>query len=302
MNKAAIAQSLATVIGNLLENNGLLDDKQYLGCALDAEGCPFLIRDNHVPASFEADATGGVVFTGQKLKDAVKYKRDVTREERDVFNEYCAAQGLYNQFYFHCSSMEKAMTIATLSNAAQQFQQQGEGASREELVAGTVKATLNNFAAAVEQIDPQLLKDEDSLVQAMIAAGMTPVREQQAPIPTETVTAQPTNLENTVKKIEALPVTQAQPVQAENHYDLLVGAADTERAEKLIDILKNGDQLSNQEQELLVQLESIVGKTKARKERLTETLNDKSTIVANSVGRLLKSHLVPYGLHKRHLA
>lgn len=271
MNKAIIAQSLATVIGNLLENNGLLDDKQYLGCALDAKGCPFLIRDNHTPVSFDVDATGSVVFTGQKLKDAVKYKRDVTREERDVFNEYCAAQGLYNQFYFHCSSMEKAMTIATLANAAQQFQQQGEGASREELVAGTVKATLNNFAAAVEHIDPQLLKDDDVLVQAVLDAGMTPVNEQGEPI---------------IRKVEAAPNAGFNEMSKDAPVDKHA------QTEQLVTLMKQRDDLSPVEKELVVRLERMIAHDRAREARIEQIKTNPQNSVEHSIGHLLRGPFV----------
>jgi len=286
----------------LMDKGGRLADELYAGMATDKEERIFLISDYNYPVNITVDDKGEITFTSERLKGAVKFEPGHDLPVKDAFAIYCEKMGLINPLFFHCSMMEKAIVMASFNNMIRQYDAKGGNVSGEELISSALAATMSNFDQAIKQVDPDMVSDEDSLVQAMIAAGMTPVREQQVPIPTETVTAQPTDLENTVKKIEALPVKQTQPVQAENHYDLLVGAADTDRAEKLIDILKNGGQLNNQEQELLVQLESIVGKTKARKERLTETLNDKSTIVANSVGRLLKSHLVPYGLHKRHLA
>lgn len=284
----------------LLENGGRHGNEIYAGFGRHQDQL-FLINEFNYPVGFTVDTQGGIVFNSERLKGASKFEPSHDKSAKETFKEYCEKNGFEDNIFFHTSSVEKAMTLAMMHNAANALAHANGSASEQEILDEVLESFPAQLIKLVSKTEEEVI-DEDSLVSAMIAAGMTPVREQQAPIPTEPVTAQPTDLENTVKKIEALPVTQAQPVQAENHYDLLVGAADTERAEKLINILKNGDQLNNQEQELLVQLESIVGKTKARKERLTETLNDKSTIVANSVGRLLKSHLVPYGLHKRHLA
>lgn len=284
----------------LLENGGRYGNEIYAGFGRHQDQL-FLINEFNYPVGFTVDTQGGIVFNSERLKGASKFEPSHDKSVKETFKEYCEKNGFEDNIFFHTSSVEKAMTLAMMHNAANALAHANGSASEQEILDEVLESFPTQLIKLVSKTEEEVI-DEDSLVSAMIAAGMTPVREQQVPIPTETVTAQPTDLENTVKKIEALPVKQAQPVQAENHYDLLVGAGDTDRAEKLIDILKNGGQLNNQEQELLAQLESIVGKTKARKERLTETLNDKSTIVANSVGRLLKSHLVPYGLHKRHLA
>lgn len=274
----------------LMESGGHLGDELYAGMATDKEEHIFLISDYNYPVNITVDDKGEITFTSERLKGAVKFEPGHDLPVKDAFAIYCEKMGLINPLFFHCNVMEKAIIMASFNNMIRQYDAKGGNVSGEELISSALAATLTNFDQAIKQVDPDMLSDEDSLVQAMIAAGMTPVRADTR----EEASAETSNVEQ-VRKVEETitKVTPAPVVTAEE---------DLERSERLIRTLRSVGELNETETEVLEKLESLVDYKRKRQQELNLVLNDRSTTTAYMRGFMLSEFGTPVGLHRRYVA
>lgn len=274
----------------LMESGGHLGEELYAGMATDKEERIFLISDYNYPVNITVDDKGEITFTSERLKGAVKFEPGHDLPVKDAFAIYCEKMGLINPLFFHCNVMEKAIIMASFNNMIRQYDAKGGNVSGEELISSALAATLTNFDQAIKQVDPDMLSDEDSLVQAMIAAGMTPVRADTR----EEASAETSNVEQ-VRKVEETitKVTPAPVVTAEE---------DLERSERLIRTLRSVGELNETETEVLEKLESLVDYKRKRQQELNLVLNDRSTTTAYMRGFMLSEFGTPVGLHRRYVA
>ena len=277
-------------IVQLMDNGGRVGDELYAGVATDKEERIFLISDYNYPVNITVDDKGEITFTSERLKGAVKFEPGHDLPVKDAFAIYCEKMGLINPLFFHCNMMEKAIIMASFNNMIRQYDAKGGNVSGEELISSALAATMTNFDQAIKQVDPDMLSDEDSLVQAMIAAGMTPVRvatQEEASAETSNV-EQVRKVEETITKVTPAPVVTAEE--------------DLERSERLIRTLRSVGELNETETEVLEKLESLVDYKRKRQQELNLVLNDRSTTTAYMRGFMLSEFGTPVGLHRRYVA
>lgn len=284
-------------IVQLMENGGRLGDELYAGMATDKEERIFLISDYNYPVNITVDDKGEITFTSERLKGAAKFEPGHDLPVKDVFATYCEKMGLINPLFFHCNMMEKAIIMASFNNMVRQYDAKGGNVSGEELISSALAATMTNFDQAIKQVDPDMLSDEDSLVQAMIAAGMTPVREAVeiatvAEASAETPEEQKPAVNNVVK-IEDAPKTKSKVVDKEE---------ELARAEKLATLLRSSDSLSDDEQSMLEHLENIIEVTRIRQQKLEAVRSDTGSAVGLIRSHLLTGRGAPLGLYRRYVA
>ena len=274
----------------LMENGGRVADELYVGLATDKEERFFLIRDYNYPVNITVDNKGEITFTSERLKGAVKFEPGHDLPVKDAFAAYCEKMGLTNPLFFHCNMMEKAIIMASFNNMVRQYDAKGGNVSGEELISGALADTMTNFSQAIKEVDPDMLSDEDSLVQAMVAAGMTPVRgTTQEEASAETLTGeQVRKVEETIVKVTPTPVVSDEE--------------DLERSERLIRTLRAAGELNQTETEMLEQLESMVGRKRVRQQELEAVRADTSSVVGLIRSRLLTGRGTPLGLHLRYVA
>lgn len=282
----------------LMENGGRLGDELFVGMATDKEDRTFLIRDYNYPANITVDDKGEITFTSERLKGATKFEPGHDLPVKDAFADYCEKFGLLSPLYFHCNMMEKAIIVASFSNMIRQYDAKGGNVSGEELINGALSATMTNLDQAIKQVDPDMLNDEDSLVQAMIAAGMTPVRSEEAAIATvEEASAETPDVTkpvaDNVTKIEVATKTKSKTVSKEEE---LV------RAEKLATLLRNNEDLSDEEKAMLEHLENMIEMTRTRQANLKAVLENRSSVITSMRAFMLEGYGTPIGLHRRYVA
>lgn len=273
----------------LMENGGWLGDELYVGMATDKEERIFLISDYKYPVNITVDDKGEITFTNKRLKGAVKFEPGHDLPVKDAFAIYCEKMGLINPLFFHCNIMEKAIIMASFNNMIRQYDAKGGNVSGEELISSALAATMTNFDQAIKQVDPDMLSDEDSLVQAMIAAGMTPVRVATQ----EEASAETSNVEQVRKEETIIKVTPAPVVTAEE---------DLERSERLIRTLRSAGELNESETEMLEHLESLVSYKRERQTRLDHMRKDRSNLFSMMRATLLTGPGIPLGLHRLYVA
>lgn len=274
----------------LMENGGRVADELYVGLATDKEERFFLIRDYNYPVNITVDNKGDITFTSERLKGAAKFEPGHDLPVKDAFAAYCEKMGLTNPLFFHCNMMEKAIIMASFNNMVRQYDAKGGNVSGEELISGALADTMTNFSQAIKEVDPDMLSDEDSLVQAMVAAGMTPVRgTTQEEASAETLSGeQVRKVEETIVKVTPTPVVSDEE--------------DLERSERLIRTLRAAGELNQTETEMLEQLESMVGRKRVRQQELEAVRADTSSVVGLIRSRLLTGRGTPLGLHLRYVA
>lgn len=274
----------------LMENGGRVADELYVGLATDKEERFFLIRDYNYPVNITVDNKGEITFTSERLKGAAKFEPGHDLPVKDAFAAYCEKMGLTNPLFFHCNMMEKAIIMASFNNMVRQYDAKGGNVSGEELISGALADTMTNFSQAIKEVDPDMLSDEDSLVQAMVAAGMTPVRgTTQEEASAETLSGeQVRKVEETIVKVTPTPVVSDEE--------------DLERSERLIRTLRAAGELNQTETEMLEQLESMVGRKRVRQQELEAVRADTSSVVGLIRSRLLTGRGTPLGLHLRYVA
>lgn len=274
----------------LMENGGRLGDELYVGMATDKEERIFLISDYKYPVNITVDDKGEITFTSERLKKATKFEPGHDLPVKDVFAIYCEKMGLINPLFFHCNMMEKAIIMASFNNMIRQYDAKGGNVSGEELISSALAATMTNFDQAIKQVDPDMLSDEDSLVQAMIAAGMTPVRgatQEEASAETP-VGEQVRKVEETIVKVTPTPVVSAEE--------------DLERSERLIRTLRAAGELNQTETEMLEQLESMVGHKRMRQQELKQVMSDRSSTMSRMRAHMLTGRGGPMGMQRRYAA
>lgn len=277
-------------IVQLMENGGRVGDELYAGVATDKEERIFLISDYNYPVNITVDDKGEITFTSKRLKGAVKFEPGHDLPVKDTFAIYCEKMGLLNPLFFHCNMMEKAIIMASFNNMIRQYDAKGGNVSGEELISSALAATMTNFDQAIKQVDPDMLSDEDSLVQAMIAAGMTPVRvatQEEASAETSNV-EQVRKVEETITKVTPAPVVTAEE--------------DLERSERLIRTLRSAGELNEPETEMLEHLESLVSYKRERQTRLDHMRKDRSNLFSMMRATLLTGPGIPLGLHRLYVA
>ena len=278
----------------LMENGGWLGDELYVGMATDKEERIFLISDYNYPVNITVDDKGEITFTSERLKGAAKFEPGHDMALKDVFAIYCEKVGLTNPLFFHCNIMEKAIIMASFNNMVRQYDAKGGNVSGEELISSALAATLTNFDQAIKQVDPDMVSDEDSLVQAMIAAGMTPVREATeivtvAEASAETLTGeQVREVEETIVKVTPTPVVSDEE--------------DLERSERLIRTLRAAGELNQTEIEMLEQLESMVGHKRMRQQELKQVMSDRSSTMSRMRAHMLTGRGGPMAMQRRYAA
>lgn len=274
----------------LMENGGWLGDELYVGMATDKEERIFLISDYNYPVNITVDDKGEITFTSERLKGAAKFEPGHDMALKDVFAIYCEKVGLTNPLFFHCNIMEKAIIMASFNNMVRQYDAKGGNVSGEELISSALAATMTNFDQAIKQVDPDMVSDEDSLVQAMIAAGMTPVRgTTQEEASAETLTGeQVRKVEETIVKVTPTPVVSAEE--------------DLERSERLIRTLRASGELNQTETEMLEQLESMVGHKRMRQQELKQVMSDRSSTMSRMRAHMLTGRGGPMGMQRRYAA
>lgn len=274
----------------LMENGGWLGDELYVGMATDKEERIFLISDYNYPVNITVDDKGEITFTSERLKGAAKFEPGHDLPVKDVFAIYCEKVGLTNPLFFHCNIMEKAIIMASFNNMVRQYDAKGGNVSGEELISSALAATMTNFDQAIKQVDPDMVSDEDSLVQAMIAAGMTPVRgTTQEEASAETLTGeQVRKVEETIVKVTPTPVVSAEE--------------DLERSERLIRTLRASGELNQTETEMLEQLESMVGHKRMRQQELKQVMSDRSSTMSRMRAHMLTGRGGPMGMQRRYAA
>ena len=277
-------------IVQLMENGGWLGDELYVGMATDKEERIFLISDYKYPVNITVDDKGEITFTSERLKGAVKFEPGHDLPVKDAFAIYCEKMGLINPLFFHCSMMEKAIVMASFNNMIRQYDAKGGNVSGEELISSALAATMTNFDQAIKQVDPDMVSDEDSLVQAMIAAGMTPVRgTTQEEASAETLTGeQVRKVEETIVKVTPTPVVSAEE--------------DLERSERLIRTLRASGELNQTETEMLEQLESMVGHKRMRQQELKQVMSDRSSTMSRMRAHMLTGRGGPMAMQRRYAA
>lgn len=277
-------------IVQLMENGGWLGDELYVGMATDKEERIFLISDYKYPVNITVDDKGEITFTSERLKKATKFEPGHDLPVKDAFAIYCEKVGLTNPLFFHCNIMEKAIIMASFNNMVRQYDAKGGNVSGEELISSALAATMTNFDQAIKQVDPDMVSDEDSLVQAMIAAGMTPVRgTTQEEASAETLTGeQVRKVEETIVKVTPTPVVSAEE--------------DLERSERLIRTLRASGELNQTETEMLEQLESMVGHKRMRQEELKQVMSDRSSTMSRMRAHMLTGLGGPMAMQRRYAA
>ena len=274
----------------LMDNGGRIADELYAGMATDKEERIFLIRDYNYPVNITVNGKGEITFTSERLKGAAKFEPGHDLPVKDAFAIYCEKMGLINPLFFHCSMMEKAIVMASFNNMIRQYDAKGGNVSGEELISSALAATMTNFDQAIKQVDPDMVSDEDSLVQAMIAAGMTPVRgatQEEASAETP-VGEQVRKVEETIVKVTPTPVVSAEE--------------DLERSERLIRTLRAAGELNQTEIEMLEQLESMVGHKRMRQQELKQVMSDRSSTMSRMRAHMLTGRGGPMGMQRRYAA
>lgn len=274
----------------LMDNGGRIADELYAGMATDKEERIFLISDYNYPVNITVDDKGEITFTSERLKGAVKFEPGHDLPVKDAFAIYCEKMGLINPLFFHCNMMEKAIIMASFNNMVRQYDAKGGNVSGEELISSALAATMTNFDQAIKQVDPDMLSDEDSLVQAMVAAGMTPVRgTTQEEASAETLTGeQVRKVEETIVKVTPTPVVSDEE--------------DLERSERLIRTLRAAGELNQTETEMLEQLESMVGHKRMRQQELKQVMGDRSSTMSRMRAHMLTGRGGPMGMQRRYAA
>lgn len=281
--------NLIKAIVQLMDNGGRVGDELYAGVATDKEERIFLISDYKYPVNIAVDDKGEITFTSERLKGAVKFEPGHDLPVKDAFAIYCEKMGLINPLFFHCNMMEKAIIMASFNNMIRQYDAKGGNVSGEELISSALAATMTTVDQAIKQVDPDMLSDEDSLVQAMIAAGMTPVRVATQ----EEASAETSNVEQVRKEETITKVTPAPVVTAEE---------DLERSERLIRTLRSAGELNEPETEILEHLESLVSYKRERQTRLDHMRKDRSNLFSMMRATLLTGPGIPLGLHRLYVA
>jgi hypothetical protein len=281
--------TLIKAIVQLMDNGGRVGDELYAGVATDKEERIFLISDYNYPVNITVDDKGEITFTNKRLKGAVKFEPGHDLPVKDAFAIYCEKMGLINPLFFHCNMMEKAIIMASFNNMIRQYDAKGGNVSGEELISSALAATMTTVDQAIKQVDPDMLSDEDSLVQAMIAAGMTPVRVATQ----EEASAETSNVEQVRKEETITKVTPAPVVTAEE---------DLERSERLIRTLRSAGELNEPETEILEHLESLVSYKRERQTRLDHMRKDRSNLFSMMRATLLTGPGIPLGLHRLYVA
>lgn len=274
----------------LMDNGGRIADELYAGMATDKEERIFLIRDYNYPVNITVNDKGEITFTSERLKGAAKFEPGHDMAVKDAFAIYCEKMGLINPLFFHCSMMEKAIVMASFNNMIRQYDAKGGNVSGEELISSALAATMTNFDQAIKQVDPDMVSDEDSLVQAMIAAGMTPVRgatQEEASAETP-VGEQVRKVEETIVKVTPTPVVSDEE--------------DLERSERLIRTLRAAGELNQTETEMLEQLESMVGHKRMRQQELKQVMSDRSSTMSRMRAHMLTGRGGPMGMQRRYAA
>lgn len=269
-------------LSKLMEHSGVHAGVTYLGAARDKDGRQFLVCESNYPVGFTMDVDGDIVLNSDRLKGATKFQHAYDTPVKEAFSTYCEKVGLVDSICFQLNTLEKAMTIAMLNNVSQQVLRNRIDPENTELVGKVAEETLNQLKETVIEAIPEMFSDDDSLVQAMIAAGMQPVRSTDAGarIPF-------TNMENLAK------VGTVQPLP-ENE--------DLERSEQLIKVMREAGNLNESESEMLEQLESLVGNKRVRQNRLAEMRKDRGSIFAIVRGQMLEGPVVSMGLHRLYVA
>lgn len=269
-------------LSKLMEHSGVHAGVTYLGAARDKDGRQFLVCESNYPVGFTVDVDGDIVLNSDRLKGATKFQHAYDTPVKEAFSTYCEKVGLVDSICFQLNTLEKAMTIAMLNNVSQQVLRNRIDPENTELVGKVAEETLNQLKETVIEAIPEMFSDEDSLVQAMIAAGMQPVRSTDAGarIPF-------TNMENLAK------VGTVQPLP-ENE--------DLERSEQLIKVMREVGNLNESESEMLEHLEHIVGEKRMRQQVLEQVKNDRSNVVAMVRGALLKGPMSNLGLWRKYVA
>lgn len=274
----------------LMDNGGRIADELYAGMVTDKEERIFLIRDYNYPVNITVNDKGEITFTSERLKGAAKFEPGHDMAVKDAFAIYCEKMGLINPLFFHCSMMEKAIVMASFNNMIRQYDAKGGNVSGEELISSALAATITNFDQAIKQVDPDMVSDEDSLVQAMIAAGMTPTRgatQEEASAETP-VGEQVRKVEETIVKVTPTPVVSAEE--------------DLERSERLIRTLRAAGELNQTEIEMLEQLESMVGHKRMRQQELKQVMSDRSSTMSRMRAHMLTGRGGPIGMQRRYAA
>lgn len=279
--------SVATALITLLENGGRLANDIYTGAAYDKDRRQFLIRDYHYPVGFTVDDKGNITLNGERVKGASKFQPGNDKSVKDTFNDYCTNLGLEGAFFFQVSTIEKAMTIAMLNNVARNLQQSNGEMSEQELLQETVASTLSQLSKVVSEAPSNTINDEDSLACAMMAAGMTPMRNTQQPEETFSV--------EQVRKVEDVVDKGAKVLRVSDEEDLV-------RSERLIHTLRNNGELNQAETEMLEHLEELVDRKRTKQETLKAVINDRSSLCGFMRSHMLSGLGTPIGLHNRYVA
>jgi len=269
-----------TFLTTMLESGGQHAGEFYVGAARDKDGRQFLIRDYNYPVGFSFDTEGDLVLNSERLKGATKFQPDHDSSVKDAFNLYCVNNGLESAMFFRMNSIEKAMTLASLKNVSQNVIKSGGDITDNELISQSVVDTLSQLNQAVKSVEPTMVSDEDSLISAMVAAGMSPVRGSEQ---TEAIVG----MDNVVKVTPTAPITETE---------------DLARSEKLIQTLRQAGDLNDVETEMLEHLEQIVGEKRMRQQVLEQVKNDRSNVVAMVRGTLLEGPMSNLGLWRKYVA
>lgn len=269
-----------TFLITMLESGGQHAGEFYVGAARDKDGRQFLIRDYNYPVGFSVDTEGDLVLNSERLKGATKFQPDHDSSVKDAFNLYCVNNGLESAMFFHMNSIEKAMTLASLKNVSHNVIKSGGDITDNELIHQSVVDTLSQLNQAVKSVEPTMVSDEDSLISAMVAAGMSPVRGSEQ---TEAIVG----MDNVVKVTPTAPITETE---------------DLVRSEKLIHTLRQAGELNDVETEMLEHLEHIVGEKRMRQQVLEQVKKDRSNVVAMVRGALLEGPMSNLGLWRKYVA
>lgn len=263
--------STLKAVVTLIEKSGFHAGEQYVGAARDNDGRNFLIKEHSYPVGFTVDVDNTIILNSEKLKKSTKFRVKEGEQIKDALGEYCKSVGLSNELCFQLNTMEKAITLVTLNNAIQQVDIKGNAVTEEDVLTSTVASVCESFDTMVS--------DQCDLARAMTDAGMVPVISE---------VKHPTDIPN----IRVVSSTN-EPITETN---------DLDRSDRLIEALRNSDNLSATESDLLDTLVNVVEYKRERARRLEEIRKDKSNLFAVMRGQFLTGPNVCFGLHRAYIA
>ena len=254
------------LVTTLAEKGGIYGNQHYVGVARDSEDNNWIVCRNKKPESFVVK-DGELVITSGKLKGAVAFTVNDSKTVKVCFTEYCAAHGLVNPICFQVNSLEKAMVIATLTNATEMMASgklTAENVNSPEGVA-LIKQLQQVGIVALEETQHQ---PED--LQEFVADNGGTLSNAEAQMFT--------GFKDTLIRVEEPELTQEESLS---------------KTDALIECMRKNSNSSPEELELIERLQRMVDNDREYAKRLDQRTNRPEGLMQSLSSALLKNTYTP---------